>query len=253
MRFGGESASEPVKAGEFAVDPGCFGRDCRGTRVQQSFVVPANAELLKWWGLASMLIDHCARFLHLAFPGWMWIGRWAFPCFAVALGAQVASRRRLQVAGRLVGAAVLVFPLQWLGSGVPVGSVLATLGLGLFVAWAVACTDGRSAPQWPWVGLCLLPAAFVASLWCEAGPAGVLLVAGVSLCAERGSMCIVGVSALVVGASLLVVAGGAPVALALYAVGIYVASGGVPFPRFKGLFLESYFLQWAAIAAVRLS
>jgi hypothetical protein len=49
------------------------------------------------------------------------------------------------------------------------------------------------------------------------------------------------------------VAGGAPVALALYAVGIYVASGGVPFPRFKGLFLESYFLQWAAIAAVRLS
>jgi hypothetical protein len=35
--FGGELASEPLKAGEVHVDPGGFGRDWRGTRVQQSF------------------------------------------------------------------------------------------------------------------------------------------------------------------------------------------------------------------------
>jgi hypothetical protein len=204
-----------------------------------------NAELLKWVGLLSMLVDHSARFLHLAAPGWLWIGRLAFPCFAVALGAQVASRRRLQVAGRLAGAAALVFPLQWFVAGVPVVSVLGTLAAGLFVAWCVG-RGGVVAASWAVLAL-------FASGFAEYGPAGVLLVAGVSLCAERGFSSAAGVSAVAVGAGLLVVSGGAPVALALYAVAVYAALGGVSFPRCKGLFLESYFLQWAAIAAVRLS
>jgi TraX protein len=193
-------------------------------------MIAARAELLKWVGLVSMLIDHAWRFLHVDIPGAAWLGRIAFPCFAVAVGLQVPRDRRVFVALRLALVGAAVTPLEYWVSGRWVLSVLVTLSWGLLFAFAV---ERRR--------FVLAVALLALSLCAEYGPAGVLLVAGVSLGGEAG-LCLA-----LAGSALLVHVGGLPVAVALGAVAGYLLSDGVRFPRLKGFFLAAYCAQWAAL------
>jgi hypothetical protein len=215
-------------------------------------MIAVRGECLKWVGLGAMLVDHSARFLHVALPGWLWIGRLAFPCFAIALGLQVVPDRRLCVAFRLVCCAALVFPLQWYASGVLVFSVLGTLGLGLCLAWCFSPGRdmSRSAAGYMSrlvVGLLL----FGASLSVEFGFPGVMVVAGASLLSDRVAPWDLGAVLLALGVVKLGLIGGAPVFFAFVLVGAYCASGGVEVARLKGVFMNAYFAQWAVFAAAR--
>jgi hypothetical protein len=211
-------------------------------------MIAVRSEALKWVGLAAMLVDHAARFLHVNIAGWVWIGRWAFPCFAVALGLQCPPDRRLSVAFRLFGCAALVFPVLWYVSGVEIMPVLATLGLGLVLAFAL----GLRGPSGVAVGAVLSLSIFSASFFVEYRLAGVLVVAGVSLLSDRDGSVVVGAALLLAGVCGLAVLGGAPVVLAFALVAVYCASGGVEVPRLKGVFMNAYCLQWAPLVVARL-
>jgi hypothetical protein len=205
--------------------------------------VAARVEVLKWVGLFCMLVDHLARFLDVRWPGADWLGRLAFPCFAVACAFQVAVDRRLAVAARLVAWGLLLTPVEWLVTGHVVGSVLVTLGLGLVVADFWEVEQG--------VGLGALVLSVAAAQFVEYGAAGVLLVAGLSLRRRAG-----GVVLACAGAALLVYRAGvwgAPVTAAAVAlVGAYLMTDGVSCPRVKGFFLRAYAAQWVVLGALAL-
>jgi hypothetical protein len=198
----------------------------------------ARLELLKWVGLAAMLVDHVWRFFHVDIPGAEWIGRLAFPCFAVAVALQTPAPRRVAVAIRLVAVACVVVPLQSYVAGHLVGSVLFTLALGLLAADAIE-GDGVH-------GVVPFVLFVAAGLLVEYSALGVLLVAGAALMAGRlvefGVACVaVAAVGLQVRAGVL----GAPiVGTALCLVAAYLATGGVPVGRVKGFFLRAYVAQW---------
>lgn len=199
----------------------------------------ACSEVLKWVGLACMVVDHLGRFASVPVPGWQSIGRFAFPCFGVALASQVPACRLRVVGLRLLVVGLGVVPLQSLVVGHVVLSVLFTLGLGLFVADALSgCVTAE--------GAVVLAGSFVASLFVEYGSGGVLLVAGGWLSYSLRRQ-LLGFSMLCVAFALLVRRGGAFVGLPLAAVLLYCYSPGVVVPRARHAFIWFYILQWPAL------
>lgn len=202
--------------------------------------VAQRAELVKWVGLVAMFVDHAWRFLGVGFVGSGVVGRYAFPCFAVALAAQVSDPLRVGLRLVLVGAALgvaLVFFGRW-----PVLDVLCTLGAGLVLAWL-----GSRVVPWSW--LAAVPVLLFATR-CEYGIPGAVLVCALWVLL-RSDQPLFG-AALALGAScFLVVRGngvgfvvGLGLALCLVVVGPVV-------PRVRKFFLSAYVLQWPVIWGLR--
>lgn len=141
-------------------------------------------EALKWVALGSMFVDHFGRHL-LGYAQDTWVfglGRIAFPLFALVLGLNLAregdrAARAARTARRLAfWCAVAIAPSVWARGDPMVVNVLATLGLGAALCWALA----SAAPLWLRLALCI--AAAVASDHVEFGLAGVFLVPAIYLC-----------------------------------------------------------------------
>ena len=204
----------------------------------------ARAELLKWVGLVAMLVDHVARFFHVAIPGAEWVGRLAFPCFAVAAAVQVRPCDRLRVADRLLCVAALLLPLRLFVPGAPAVTVVLTLACGLLAAEGVEAGS--------LVGFALVACSLLVGYVGEYSIGGVLLVAGVAVFnsgARRFREFAIAVACS--GAALLTaragVAGAPMTAAALILVLAYALAGGVTCPRVKGFFLPAYVGQWVLV------
>ena len=203
----------------------------------------ARAELLKWVGFASMLVDHIARYVH-PIPAALWVGRLAFPCFAVAIAVQVRGVDRARVAVRLLTVAALLLPLQWFVVGAPIASVLATLALGLLAAEGLEVAS--------LIGAGVFVAAVACGYIAEYSCGGVLLVAGVAVF-KSGAPRLrdLSAAAIVAAAVLLIVragVAGAPMTAAgLGLVFAYWLAGGIAVRRVKGIFLPAYVAQWVLV------
>lgn len=105
----------------------------------------ANLDLIKWLALITMLIDH----LRLVWPqlaDLFVIGRWAFPLFCLAIGANVfrtGQRSLWQVANlRYLGYLLLFtliseYPYHLLSTESNTFSVMPTLAIGLLLCWCI--------------------------------------------------------------------------------------------------------------------
>ena len=194
-------------------------------------------ELLKWLGLAAMLYDHAELFAGVALPYAAAVGAFAFPFFAIALGAALAGEptgklglvvRRLFF-WALVAQVVVVF----VRDPMPL-NVLFTLAVGVL---AFLGTESR---RW------------------GRGSMLVLCAIGVSLISEFSVL-----GATFVWASLYVFARGhQPLCLCVPAIPLYIFNEGSMFsvvavvaaagllsqnvsvPRIKRVFYLAYIAQW---------
>lgn len=133
--------------------------------------------------MASMFVDHFGR--HLMGYGqdtWVFaLGRIAFPLFALVLALNLSregdrAARAARTALRLaLWCAVAVLPSIWARGHPMLVNVLATLGLGAALCWAIA-SPGPMAPR---LAVCL--AAAVGAWWVEFGLAGVFLIPAIYL------------------------------------------------------------------------
>lgn len=169
----------------------------------------AALDLVKWFGIATMLLDHL-RFVWPQLSGLFVPGRLAFPLFCLAIAANVHRTGRGEVFSQtnyryattlLAFALVSEIPHRLLvGADSPTVNVMPTLALGLLVAWgtyhrtassialaALALAVSMALEHWIMYGLLgvLLPAALLMAIgkprpiWLL--PAGLLLLANTSM------------------------------------------------------------------------
>jgi len=191
-------------------------------------------ELLKWLGLAAMLVDHVARFVFNS-PSSLseHIGTFAFPFFAVALTAGLAQRNLSRYLCRRFYVGIVLAQLLWIPVvGIFPVNVLATLFLGVLV-YEVERAHG------PIPALAL----FLGSLFVEFGPFGVLMVYALRWSFHRLELSPI-LLALIAAIFLTPWNSGSPLAPVAVGMAYLVVLSPFGLPRCRGIFYYAYILQW---------
>lgn len=206
-----------------------------------------NVELVKWVAVAAMLCDHINSYLlHARVPALFFIGRIAFPLFAVAFGVSLCGRDQAtmaRAARRTFVWACISQPLTWLVRDHAPFNVLFVLAAGVLI---VSQVERRS---W-WVvlsvavGLLLCPLA-------EFSVAGLCLAcAGVYFGRHRSMLSAV---ALVASVAFLEVENRNHFALLALPVLFIVARMGVTVPRIRNVLQYVYAGQWPLLWLARVA
>jgi hypothetical protein len=98
----------------------------------------SQIEVLKWVAMAAMVIDHANKIvLGGEFEIMMWIGRLAFPIFAVVLAYhyQFHTRRKSRYFSRLLFFAILSQPIYLVAFSIANLNILFTLAMGFVIIW----------------------------------------------------------------------------------------------------------------------
>lgn len=188
-----------------------------------------------------MVVDHLGRYEGLQLWGWQFLGRLAFPCFAVACGLQGSYSASWRVCLRLVLSGLLIAPLFWWVTNSWEFPVLCTLGLGLGAWFALSCP--------PLLRAGLLICLGGASEFCEYGLAGAAVVFCAAGVARPVLLPRVGFAALGIGCALMLSARDAGLA-PLFGLALALAVGlfGPRIARIRRLFFWAYLVQWPLLA-----
>ena len=199
----------------------------------------AQAESLKWLGLAAMLVDHAARYLGATWPLWHIVGRAAMPAFALALGRQLDQHKAKATAARLLTFGVLILPLyEWATRGTARPDILLSLACA---AWAIHAKRYTGSTRAIHTGL-----AVMLSCAADYGPVGLLLAL-----AANGPATWRNHALAALGATALYYFGGG-IEGAAWATAWYTTARLLPeAPRVKRFFLRTYLAQWPLIIALR--
>jgi len=210
----------------------------------ESRAVPLSerVELLKWLAFALMVVDHLGKFAHVQLPGWVFLGRGAYPFFALAFGyalSVVPDARALLV--RLVACG---FVAECLGAwsvtrGVPV-NVLFSFALCAYLLHRLRVAKSPYSMIVPVLLVYLLAGAT------EYGVAGVLLIASAWFYFCSPSPLRAGMVA--VASVFLVVPNGGMWWGSLWSVvGLALLFLPVGLPRVRRVFYVLYVAQWPAL------
>lgn len=195
--------------------------------------VSERVELLKWLGVALMLLDH-GKYLGLVAPEW--IGRGALPLFALAFGYAlnvVPDTRALLV--RLLYAGVCA---EALGAWALTGSDLNVLFLFALCTW-LAHARRSCTPTGYFVRVAL---AFAFSPLVEYSAGGLLLVLAAQWFMDRRSL---SSAAAVVAASLVLVVPNDSLWATLWVIfGMAMLAAPLGLPRVRRAFYVVYVAQW---------
>lgn len=200
-----------------------------------------RVELLKWLGMALMLVDHVGRFWGVHVPAWQVLGRGAFPLFALAFGyalSVVPDARSLLL--RLVACGLLAEVLgAWsLTKGWPV-NVLFTFAACTYLLHRLRCARSPWAMIWPSVVVFLVSPAF------EFGLAGVALVLAAWWYFARPSWR--GAVAVCLAGVLLVGINGDWFGTVWCGLGLLVLRLPLGLPRVRRAFYVGYVAQWPVL------
>jgi len=210
-----------------------------------SFTDWGYVEVLKWTGLAAMLVEHAALAFGAEPHGWAFqVGRLAFPLFlySFALAMAGASRKKaLRAASRLLPFAVAAQLVVGLVRAEPLLNVLF-----LFVcllAWLAA----DDLPKWQRYlvkALCLLVMNFT-----EFHFAGLAMGIGLVRTFERESLVWPALAGSAFALNCFV--DQTPAAVAAVSAGLLIAACGIRAPRVRFLLPGLYVAQWPVLAVLQ--
>lgn len=202
-------------------------------------------EAVKWFGVLLMLIDHAAKYLQLAAPGWQVLGRGAFPLFALAFGYALAVAPDV----RSVLRRLLAFALAAEAMGA--WSITRGMPLNVLFSFALSCqvvhAARAGASPWRWARLLVL--VWIGAHFVEYGAAGVLLTLAAWWFwrAQSWTRLVV----LVAASVPLVIWNYTLFASAWLIVGVAVCFSPIGFPRVRRVFYWVYTLQWPLLWVLR--
>ncbi len=202
---------------------------------------PAQAETLKWVGLACMLSDHLGQFLGITYPGWQLVGTAAMPAFALALGAQLQTNKAGAVGKRLLYWGLLILPLYYWACWPTQTHPDILIGLACAAAW-VATEQTQPPKRWA-IRAALLLGAFASDF----GQTAIMLTMAAREPRRHYRYTYLALGTL--GLYLWNGPIGAGWGLAWYLAARYMPGAA----RTKRAFLRAYAIQWPLIAAARLA
>lgn len=201
----------------------------------------AQAETLKWIGLACMLSDHLCQFLGLRYPGWELVGTAAMPAFALALGAQLTQHHAGAAAKRLLYWGLLVLPVYYWACWPTQTHPDILIGLACAAGW-IAAEDDPPKRRWAIRG-----ALFVAAFASDFGQTAIMLASAAREKRRHYRYTYLALGTL--GLYMWNGGIGAGWGIAWYAASRYLPGT----ERTKRFFLRAYAIQWPLLAVARIA
>lgn len=205
-----------------------------------------RVELIKWLALVLMVVDHAGRYAGYASPAWVFLGRGAFPLFAISFGyalSVVPDARALMLRLLAFGFLSEVLGAWTVTRGAPV-NVLFTFALCAYLLHRRRVVSSPAGMIIPGVLVYL-----VAEL-AEYGIAGVMLTCAAWWMFTKPSVVRAAV-VLVVSVFLMVPNRGMWFGSLWAAVGLLMLLLPVGLPRIKRVFYVAYVGQWPLLAVLR--